>query len=90
MVLDSTNNVFVGPEGYFKIVIDEFDGENIKAWHFEDVEGNKSVNLAGFANGQHIDLLANIACSTVGTFATRNAIKMIENEQQAKGLIMSK
>ena len=44
--MDSANNVFVGPNGYFKIVIDDFDGTKVNAWHFEDAEGNKSVNLA--------------------------------------------
>ena len=38
--------MFVGPNGYFKIVIDDFDGTRINAWHFEDADGNKSVNLA--------------------------------------------
>lgn len=90
MVLDSANNVFVGPNGYFKVVIDDFDGTTIKAWHFEDADGNKSVNLAPLSTGGHIDLLANIACSTVGSFATRDIIKKMESEQAAQGLVMKK
>jgi len=43
---DSANNVFVGPNKYFRIVIDSFDGKTIKAWHFEDPKGNKTGNLA--------------------------------------------
>ena len=88
--MDSANNVFVGPNGYFKIVIDYFDGTKVNAWHFEDAEGNKSVNLAKLSTGGHIDLLANIACATVGSFATRDIIKRMENEQAAAGLIMKK
>ena len=90
MVLDSADNVFVGPDGYFKVVIDSFDGKAIQAWHFEDAEGNRSVNLADLSGGNHIDLLGNIACSTVGTFATRDAIKRMEADQKAKGLEMKK
>lgn len=90
MVLDSANNVFVGPDGYFKVVIDDFDGTKINAWHFEDNEGNKSVNLAKLSTGGHIDLLANISSPTVGSFATRDAIKRMENEQAAQGLVMKK
>jgi hypothetical protein len=35
IVLDADNPVYEGPEGYFKIVIDDFDGEAINAWHLE-------------------------------------------------------
>lgn len=41
IILDADNPVFIGPkgpgypEGYFKIVIDDFDGEAINFWHIE-------------------------------------------------------
>ena len=90
MVLDSANNVFVDPDGYFKVVIDDFDGTRINAWHFEDNEGNKSVNLAKLSTGGHIDLLANIASPTVGSFATRDGVQRITREQAEQGLVMKK
>ena len=36
-----------GPEGYFKIVVDRVEGDNVLGWHVEDRQGNKSVNLGG-------------------------------------------
>lgn len=45
IVLDAKNNTFVGPNGFFKLVVDQFDGKEIKAWHIEDAKGNKSRNL---------------------------------------------
>ena len=66
--------MFVGPEGYFKVVIDDFDGKKVNAWHFEDADGNKSGNLAGFANGAHIDLVANFVDNgALGKFGYRTA-----------------
>ena len=59
IVLDAANNVFVGPNNYFKIVVDSFDGNVIKAWHFEGPNGEKSGNLAEFAHGKHLDALIN-------------------------------
>jgi polyhydroxyalkanoate synthesis regulator phasin len=65
--LDSANNVFVGPNNYFKIVIDDFDGTTVKAWHLEDSQGNKTENLAQ-GEGKHIDVLVSRANNTVGEF----------------------
>ncbi len=90
MVLDSASNVFAGPEGYFKVVIDDFDGNRIKAWHFEDAEGNKSPNLSGFANGRHIDLIANFENKTISPFALRDALKVLTNDLTEQGMVMSK
>ena len=42
IILDEKNNVFHGPNGYFKIVVDDFDGEKINAWHIEDRTGMKT------------------------------------------------
>lgn len=65
IVLDAANNVLVGPDGYFKIVIDEFDGNTIQAWHFEGPKGGASSNLADMSNGKHLDALININNSSV-------------------------
>ncbi|MFR0874845.1 MAG: hypothetical protein ACLSHC_09790 [Bilophila wadsworthia] len=45
--------MFVGPNKHFSIVIDEFDGKIVKAWHIENSKGEKSSNLAPPA--VHID-----------------------------------
>ena len=49
--------MFVGPNKHFSIVIDEFDGKIVKAWHIENSKGEKSPNLATRAGGKHIDLV---------------------------------
>jgi hypothetical protein len=36
-----------GPEGYFSITVDRVDGDKVLAWHIEDRQGNRSVNLGG-------------------------------------------
>lgn len=36
-----------GPEGYFRIAVEEIHGDHVTAWHIEDAEGNRSVNLGG-------------------------------------------
>ncbi len=71
IILDNTNNVFVGPNGYFKIVIEDFDGETINSWYVEDAEGNKTANLAKRGQGKHIDLLLNGSNRTVSHFLGR-------------------
>jgi hypothetical protein len=83
IVLDAANNVFVGPNGYFKIVIDKFDGKTVQAWHLEDAEGNSSGNLVRRSGGKHIDLLVNKNCRTVAHFLKRIALDVIA-EQQAR------
>jgi hypothetical protein len=80
IVLDSTDNVFVGPNEYFKIVIDEFDGEAVQAWHLEDSLGNVTDNLVQ-GDGIHIDLLVNKNCRTVWHFADRVAPNLIGDAQ---------
>ncbi|MBN1846981.1 MAG: hypothetical protein JW932_00190 [Deltaproteobacteria bacterium] len=47
ITLDSKNNVFHGPRGLFRIVVDNFDGQVIQSWHVEDKYGEKSENLGG-------------------------------------------
>jgi hypothetical protein len=36
-----------GPEKYFKIVVTDISGADVRAWHIEDRDGNHSVNLGG-------------------------------------------
>lgn len=81
IVLDSTNNVFVGPNKYFKIVIDEFDGKAVKAWHFEDAKGNQSDNLA-VGEGTHIDALINANCRSVWHFSDRISTNLVIEQQR--------
>ncbi|TPE47331.1 hypothetical protein [Amaricoccus solimangrovi] len=38
---------YAGPEGYFKVVVDAADGAAVTAWHVEDRDGNRSINLGG-------------------------------------------
>ncbi|AGA68394.1 hypothetical protein Desdi_0871 [Desulfitobacterium dichloroeliminans LMG P-21439] len=83
IVLDSTNNVFVGPDEYFKVVIDEFDGQVVKSWHVEDVNGNKTPNLADRAQGKNIDLMINVKNRTVAHFVSRYQVNLL-TEQQAQ------
>lgn len=83
IILDNTNNVFVGPDGYFKVVIEEFDGETIKSWYIEDAKGNRTPNLAGRSKGKHIDVLVNNSNRTVNHFINRIAEQLLL-EQQTK------
>jgi hypothetical protein len=38
---------FDGPEGYFKVAVDAASGSSVSAWHVEDAQGNRSINLGG-------------------------------------------
>ena len=81
IVLDSANNVLVGPEGYFKVVVDQIDGNVVKAWHLEDSKGNVTWNLASRAKGKNIDLLVNVRCRTVGHFIGRISNNLLIEQQ---------
>jgi hypothetical protein len=63
IILDEKNNTFSGPEGYFKIVVDDFDGEKINAWHIEDRLGTRSSNLAEYPRN-NLDLMVGINGTT--------------------------
>jgi hypothetical protein len=80
IVLDNASNVFVGPEGYFKIIIDEFDSNVVKAWHIEDSKGYRTFNLADRAKGKNIDLLVNARCRTVWHFIGRFAPALVTEQ----------
>jgi hypothetical protein len=45
-----------GPAGYFKIIVERLQDNEVSAWHVEDQQGNRSVNLGG-AGITNIDLV---------------------------------
>lgn len=63
IILDADNPTFTGPGGYFKIVIDDFDGEAINFWHLEDNKGRKSPNLAEYPRN-NIDVMVGVNGTT--------------------------
>jgi len=63
IILDEDNPVFEGLGGYFKIVIDDFDGESINAWHIEDRLGRKTPNLAELARN-NVDVMVGVNGTT--------------------------
>ena len=63
IVLDAKHPTYTGPEGYFKIVIDDFDGEKIQAWHMEDKGGQRSPNLAELARN-NVDVMVGVNGTT--------------------------
>ncbi|MFH1058061.1 MAG: hypothetical protein V1797_05175 [Pseudomonadota bacterium] len=81
IVLDAANNVFVGPNGYFKLVIDKIASDKVVAWHVEDQAGNRTGNLAARAKGKHVDLLINKNCRTVSHFMGRINLKLVSELQ---------
>ncbi|MEG2172990.1 MAG: transcription factor [Desulfovibrionaceae bacterium] len=85
IVLDGeANKVFVGPNKQFSIVIDEFDGKQVKAWHIETAGGKKSPNLATRADGKHIDLVIGKACRSTDHFIKRYYSKMYDETLAGK------
>ena len=56
--------MFAGPQDYYKVVIDEYDGKTIKAC-------NKTGNLAGRSQGQHIDAVVGDQCRSTAHFFSR-------------------
>lgn len=63
--------MFVGPNDYFKVVVDEFDGTTIKGWHIEDKTGAKTPNLATRSQGLNMDAVVGFACRSTQHFFTR-------------------
>jgi hypothetical protein len=63
IVLDAKNPTYTGPDGYFKIVIDDFDGEKIQAWHMEDKTGWKTPNLAELPRN-NVDVMVGVNGTT--------------------------
>lgn len=71
--------MIVGPEGYFKIVVDQFDGQSIQAWHFEGPQGSVSGNLVGpISSGQNIDALINRINGTVNNILGARAVNLLD------------
>ncbi|MEW5817480.1 MAG: hypothetical protein AB1798_19045, partial [Spirochaetota bacterium] len=75
IVLDAKNPVYVGPEGYFKIVIDDFDGEAINAWHIEDSKGTKTPNLAEYPRN-NLDVMVGLN-GTVESFLRKTLLERL-------------
>ena len=63
IVLDARNPVWTGPGGYFKIVVDDFDGEAVNAWHIEDADGKTTPNLAEYARN-NLDVMVGVNGTT--------------------------
>jgi hypothetical protein len=75
IVLDEKNNTFLGPKGYFKIVVDDFDGEKINAWHIEDSAGTKTPNLAEYPRN-NLDVMAGVN-GTTETFLRKTLLNRL-------------
>ncbi len=78
IVLDADNPVYEGPEGYFKIVIDDFDGEAINFWHIETIYKGKtyeSPNLAELKRN-NIDVLVGVN-GTVESFLRKSLLERL-------------
>ncbi len=73
IILDEKNPTYEGPRGrdgkpLFRIVVDDFDGEMIHAWHIESGEGEERVkteNLA-FRPRANLDVLLGVNGTTEG------------------------
>lgn len=63
IVLDEEHPVFEGPGGYFKIALDDFDGEAVNAWHVEDRYGKRTPNLAEYARN-NVDVMVGVNGTT--------------------------
>ena len=59
-------------------------------WVFEDADGNRSPNLASFAKGHNIDLLANLENKSISPFALRLSLNMLYDDLEEQGIVMSR
>lgn len=75
IILDEDNPTFTGPGGYFKIVIDDFDGEAINYWHLEDNRGKKTHNLAEYPRN-NIDVMVGVN-GTTESFLRRTLLERL-------------
>ena len=87
ITLDSADNVLVGPNEYFQVVIDEFDGEMVQAWHVEDSAGNATENLAQAEGSAHIDLLMGNGNRTVSHFLGRYWTRFYDQVEELQAQI---
>lgn len=94
VILNSEKNYFEGPNGLFRIIVDQFDGSNITAWHIEDKYKETSRDL-GSSDCKSLDVIV----GRVSRFAFEDAIRQLrwtspkrvnkilqENEQLKKAL----
>src|SRR5512136_3131087 len=75
IILDEKNNTYTGPNEYFKIVVDDFDGEKINAWHIEDRTGMKTPNLAEYPRN-NLDVMVGVNGTTEG-FLRKTILKRL-------------
>ena len=75
IILDEKKNFFWGPNKYFKIVVDDFDGEKINAWHIEDRTGMKTPNLAEYPRN-NLDVMAGVN-GTTETFLRKTLLNRL-------------
>jgi hypothetical protein len=75
IILDEKNNAVLGPNGYFKIVVDDFDGEKINAWHIEDKTGKITANLAEYPRN-NLDVMVGVN-GTTETFLRKTLLNRL-------------
>jgi hypothetical protein len=75
IILDEKNNTYLGPNGYFKILVDDFDGEKINAWHIEDRTGKKTPNLAEYPR-KNLDVMVGVN-GTTEAFLRKTILKRL-------------
>jgi len=75
IILDDKNNTYTGPNGYFKIVVEDFDGEKINAWHIEDRHGMKTPNLAEYPR-KNLDVMVGVN-GTTESFLRKTLLKRL-------------
>ncbi|HOO90757.1 MAG TPA: hypothetical protein PLA74_08025 [Syntrophales bacterium] len=80
IVLDAENPVYTALGGYFKIVIDDFDGESINAWHIEDRFGKKTSNLAEYRRN-NVDVMVGVN-GTVESFLRRTILERLAYREE--------
>jgi hypothetical protein len=75
IILDEKNNSFTGPNSYFRIVVDDFDGEKINAWHIEDRTGMSTSNLAEYPR-KNLDVMVGVN-GTTETFLRKTLLSRL-------------
>jgi hypothetical protein len=78
IILDAENNTLLGPEGYFKIVVDDFDGEAINFWHIETTDNSKTTktpNLAEYPR-KNLDVMVGVN-GTVESFLRKTILERL-------------
>jgi hypothetical protein len=94
IILDSENTSYEGPNGLFRIVVDQINGDTISSWHIEDKYEEISRELGG-SDCKSLDAIV----GRVSRFTFEDAIRQLrwtspkrvnkilqENEQLRKAL----